>query len=203
MTLLTERDRLPTRFQRILLWSRCLFFLTGVVALGYVGFTLLHARLYQGAANRSLESQIQLEKEHKPTPSKPLVREGDVLGRIGIPRLGVLVAVLQGTTSQTLLLGAGHIDGTAFPGEPGNIGIAAHRDTYFRGLKGVRKNDEVQLETASGVSRYAVDWIKIVPPEDVSVLAASKQSELTLVTCYPFYFVGSAPKRFIVHAHKQ
>lgn len=119
MAFITERDRFPTRLQRILLWSRRLFFLTGVVALGYVGFTLLDARLYQAAANGALESQIQLEKERTLSPSKPVVQEGDVLGRIEIPRLGVLVAVLQGTTSQTLLLCAGHIDGTAFPGEPG------------------------------------------------------------------------------------
>lgn len=178
-------------------------FITGIVALAYVGFTLLGARLYQVSAKHSLEAQIQMTTGPKVSPFKPTVKDGDVLGRIDIPRLGVSVAVLQGTGSRILLLGAGHIAGTPLPGEPGNSGIAGHRDTFFRGLKDIRRNDEIQLQTATGLSRYEVDWVKVVEPTDTTVLDPSTaESTLTLVTCYPFYFVGSAPKRFVVHARK-
>ena len=175
-------------------------FITGILLLGYVGFTLLEARLYQVSAKRSLENEIQAEKERPQSQPKPPVKKGDVLGRMDIPRLGMSVAVLQGTSSRILRLGIGHIVGTPLPGEPGNIGIAGHRDTFFRGLKDIRKNDEIQLQTASGLSRYQVDWMKVVANDDQNVLAPSTESALTLVTCYPFYYVGSAPKRFIVHA---
>ena len=100
-----------------------------------------------------------------------------------------------------LRLGTGHIEGTPLPGDAGNSGIAGHRDTFFRGLKDIRKNDEIQFQTATGLFRYAVDWVKVVAPDDLSVLAPSTESSLTLVTCYPFYFVGPAPKRFVVRAH--
>jgi sortase A len=192
----------PAAKPRLLRWTQRLLFITGILLLGYVGFTLLEARLYQVSAKRSLENQIQLEKERPQTQPKPPVHKGDVLGRMDIPRLGMSVAVLQGTSSRVLRLGIGHIAGTPLPGEDGNIGIAGHRDTFFRGLKDIRKNDDIQLQTASGLSRYEVDWAKIVANDDQSVLAPSTESALTLVTCYPFYFVGPAPKRFVVRAHK-
>lgn len=190
------------RNQRLLRWTQRLLFITGILLLGYVGFTLLEARLYQVSAKRSLDNQIQVENERPQTQPKPPVRKGDVLGRMDIPRLGMSIAVLQGTSSRVLRLGIGHIAGTALPGEDGNVGIAGHRDTFFRGLKDIRKNDDIQLQTASGLSRYQVDWAKVVANDDQSVLAPSAESALTLVTCYPFYFVGPAPKRFVVRAHK-
>jgi sortase A len=146
-----------------------------------------------------------VENEHKPVQPAPAVKlpikEGDVLGRMDIPSLGVSVAVLQGTNSRMLRLGAGHIKDTALPGEPGNIGIAGHRDTFFRGLKDIHQKDEIQLQTATGLFRYEVDWARVVTPEDTGVLAPSTDSVLTLVTCYPFYLVGPAPNRFVVRAH--
>jgi len=207
MKLRIRRPLLPTRTRWLLRGSRYFFFIIGILALGYVGFTLLDARLYQVSAKRSLESQIvenqiQVKKEHDLIQLKPAIKKGDVLGRIDIPRLGVSVAVLQGTGSRVLRLGAGHIEGTPLPGEAGNSGIAGHRDTFFRELKDVRTNDEIQLQTATGLFRYQVDWVKVVAPDDISVLAPSPESVLTLVTCYPFYFVGPAPERFVVHAHK-
>jgi sortase A len=177
-------------------------FIIGTLALGYVGFTLVGATFYQVSAKRSLENRIQIVKEHKVDQPKPTVKKGDILGRIDIPRLGMSLAVLQGTSSRMLRLGAGHVEGTPFPGEPGNSGIAGHRDTFFRGLKDIRRNDEIQLQTATGLLRYDVDWMKVVEPGDLSILAPSTESTLTLVTCYPFYFVGPAPKRFVVRAHK-
>jgi sortase A len=112
----------------------------------------------------------------------------------------VSVAILEGTKSQTLRLGVGHIKGTALPGQPGNIGIAGHRDTYFRELKDIRTSDEIQIQTATGLSRYEVDWVHIVNPGDTDVLAPSAGSTITLVTCYPFHYLGTAPERFVVHA---
>jgi sortase A len=190
----------PTRW--LLRRSQYLFFITGILALGYVGFTVLEARVYQVSAKRSLETQIQVENEHGPSAPKPAVKNGDVLGRLDIPRLGVSVAVLQGTNSRILRLGVGHIGGTALPGEPGNSGIAGHRDTFFRELKDVHKNDEIELQTANGRFRYQVDWAKVVAPDDRTVLTSSTESALTLVTCYPFYFVGPSPKRFVVRARQ-
>jgi sortase A len=199
---LTIKSHHPARKPRLLRWTQRLLFITGLLLLGYVGFTLLEARVYQVSAKRSLENEIQAEKERRQSQPKPPVRKGDVLGRMDIPRLGMSVAVLQGTTSRILRLGIGHIAGTPLPGEAGNIGIAGHRDTFFRGLKDIRKNDEIQLQTTSGLSRYQVDWMKVVANDDQNVLAPSTESALTLVTCYPFYFVGPAPKRFVVRAHK-
>ncbi len=198
----TERG-IPTRAQRFLRWSQRLLFISGTLALGYVGFNLLDARLYQVSAKRSLESQIQLSKEPQDAQPKPTLKLGDVLGRLDIPSLGLSVAVLQGTSSRVLRRGAGHIEGTPLPGEPGNSGIAGHRDTFFRELKDIRRNDEIQLQTVNGLFRYQVDWVKVVEPNDTAVLEPSTlESTLTLVTCYPFYFVGSAPKRFVVRAHR-
>ena len=203
MKFITGRESFPTRMQRLLHWSQRLFFLTGILALTYVAFTLLDARLYQVSAKRSLERQVQADNGHNAIRLQPVVKKGDVLGRMDIPRLGVSIAILQGTSSRTLRLGAGHIEGTSFPGEAGNSGIAGHRDTFFRGLKDIRRNDEVQLQTATGLFRYEVDWAKVVEPRDTTVLAPSTvESTLTLVTCYPFYFLGPAPMRFVVRAHK-
>jgi sortase A len=184
-------------------WTRWFLLIAGALAVSYVALTLLHARFYQKVANNALEQQMHVEDQHQASLSRAVAKEGDVLGRIEIPRLGLKVAILEGTTSQTLRLGVGHIEGTALPGESGNIGIAGHRDTYFRGLKDIRARDEIQIQTASDLSRYEVDWVQIVAPSDIGVLSPSAESAITLVTCYPFYFIGAAPKRFIVHAHKE
>lgn len=203
MTLTTEREMRPTRIRRLLRWTQRLLLITGALALGYVGFTLLDARLYQASAKRSLEGEIHQAKEHHESQLKPGVKTGDLLGRVDIPRLGISVAVLEGTSARTLRRGAGHIEGTPLPGDTGNSGIAGHRDTFFRELKNVRENDEIQLQTATGLFHYEVDLVKVVDPDDLTVLEPSTfGSTLTLVTCYPFYFVGSAPKRFVVRAHK-
>jgi sortase A len=184
-------------------WSGCLLFTTGTVALAYVGLTLLDASRYQTSAKDSLETQIELAKDPKVSHIRPPIKAGDVLARLDIPRLGVSVAVLQGTGSRTLRLGAGHIEGTPLPGKPGNSGIAGHRDTFFRELKDIRQNDEIELQTATGLLRYEVDWVKVVAPNDTTGLEPSTgESTLTLVTCYPFYFVGPAPDRFVVHARQ-
>lgn len=126
----------------------------------------------------------------------------ETLGRLDIPTAGVSVMVLEGTADGALELGAGHIEGTAEPGEPGNLGIAGHRDGYFRGLRHVELGDTMTLATRYGVGRYEVDDLRVVDPEQVEVLEPSDESRLTLVTCYPFYYVGAAPKRYVVRARR-
>jgi sortase A len=198
-----ESEMFARRGQQFICWTHRILMLTGVLALAFVALTLFNARLFQNAANHTLEQQIHAEEQHAASPSRAAVKEGDILGKIEIPRLGFSVVVLQGTTSKTLLHGVGHIEGTALPGEAGNIGIAGHRDTYFRVLKDIRREDEIRLQTASGVARYEVDWIQITAPHDGDIVAPTGESALTLVTCYPFYYAGSAPERFVVHARRQ
>ena len=177
-------------------------FAVGLVLLCLVGAATLQAKLYQRHAKQLLQSELQRASVSKVVHPHAQIKENDVLGRLDIPRVGVSVAVLQGTGSRTLRLGTGHIESTSFPEDSGNVGIAGHRDTFFRALRDIRKNDEIQLQTATGLFHYRVDWIRVVTPDDVSVLAPSAEAALTLVTCYPFQFLGAAPKRFIVRAHQ-
>jgi sortase A len=127
-------------------------------------------------------------------------RMGAPLAVLSIPRLRLDVPVFEGTDELTLNRGAGRIVGTARPGERGNIGIAAHRDGFFRGLKDVRLGDRIELVELGRKSSYTVDNISVVDPGDLTVLRARPQPSLTLVTCYPFYFIGGAPQRYIVQA---
>jgi sortase A len=122
------------------------------------------------------------------------------LAVLSIPRIGIEVPVFDGTDDLTLNRGAGRILGTAKPGQSGNIGIAAHRDGFFRALKDIRSGDRIELRAQGDDFLYAVDEIEIVQPSDVTVLRNRPSPSLTLVTCYPFYFVGDAPQRYIVHA---
>jgi sortase A len=123
-----------------------------------------------------------------------------VIGRLEIPRLNLAVMVREGADESTLSRAVGHIPGTALPGNVGNVGLAGHRDTFFRALRNIQADDTIEMQTTAGTYRYVVKSTRIVTPRDVSVLQASGGETLTLVTCYPFYYVGSAPKRFIVHA---
>jgi sortase A len=127
---------------------------------------------------------------------------GSALGRIEISRIGLAVIIAEGTDEKTLQRAVGHITGTSLPGEQGNVALAGHRDTFFRELRNIRQDDEVTLTTPGGSFSYRVDSIKVVAPENTAVLNDSGESILTLVTCYPFYFVGPAPKRFVVRAHR-
>jgi sortase A len=122
------------------------------------------------------------------------------LAILRIPRIRVEVPVLAGTGDFALNRAVGHIEETATPGTDGNSGIAGHRDGFFRGLKDIAPGDAIQLETSSGLDAYRVERTWIVAPEDVSVLDPTSVRSITLVTCYPFYFVGPAPQRFIVRA---
>ena len=120
------------------------------------------------------------------------------LAVLRIPSLELEVAVLEGTDDLVLDRAVGHIEGTARPGDSGNIGIAGHRDGFFRGLKDIRRGDVIELATLEGTETYVVDDLSVVEPETVAVLGPTSEPSITLVTCYPFYFIGSAPQRFIV-----
>lgn len=184
-------------------WSARLLLVAGFSALGYSGYVLLDARLYQDREARSFERTLNAFAARGRARAGQLAlaaAEGSPLGRIEIPRLGLSAMILEGADALTLRRGVGHIPGTALPAQPGNVGIAGHRDTFFRPLREIRKGDEIVLTTLDGLRRYSVESTEVVRPDDVRVLSPSSQPMLTLVTCYPFYFVGSAPWRFVVHA---
>jgi sortase A len=122
------------------------------------------------------------------------------LAVLRIARVGIEAPVLEGTDDATLNRGVGHIEDTAVPGASGNIGLAGHRDGFFRALKDISVGDALDVETTAGLTHYRVQRTWIVDPDDVSVLDPTSTPSVTLVTCYPFYFVGSAPERFIVRA---
>jgi sortase A len=119
-----------------------------------------------------------------------------------IPRLGLSVVVVEGVGRTTLRRGVGHIPGTALPGEDGNVGLSGHRDTFFRPLKDLRIKDEIQISTLKGDFSYEVESLRVVEPSDVGVLEPARENVLTLVTCYPFFYIGAAPKRFVVRARQ-
>lgn len=208
MAVLTKpRTGKRRRLRLWLRWGGRALIAAGLFSLGFVGLVLVQAKLYDSDAQQYVsrppsDSQSGLIPQPELRPPESSLIEGQILGHMKISRLGVSAAVLQGTTSRTLRHGVGHIHGTAFPGAPGNSAIAGHRDTFFRALKDVHEGDEIELKTANVSTRYLVDWARVVPPEDNSALDPTRESALTLVTCYPFYFIGAAPDRFVVRAHR-
>jgi LPXTG-site transpeptidase (sortase) family protein len=144
----------------------------------------------------------ELRQFTAPEKTAPALPQQAVIGRIEIPRIGVRGMVLEGTSDSCLRRAIGHIEGTALPGQPGNIGLAGHRDTFFLGLKGIKEGDTIRIRTLDGTFTYKVESIRIVTPKDVDVLDPTPVPTLTLVTCYPFNFVGAAPDRYIVQARE-
>jgi sortase A len=125
-----------------------------------------------------------------------------VLGRIEIPRIGVSAIVREGDDDTTLAVAVGHIPGTARPGERGNMALAGHRDSFFRALRQIQLHDTIRIRTAGRRYEYLVDSTEVVAPEETRVLDPTGDAVLTLVTCYPFEYVGHAPNRFIVRASR-
>jgi len=188
---------------QLLKWGRRVLFVCAILTLGYCGYVLTDAWIFQYAESRNLELQLHAER---PLPDSPpgllAVATGGLIGRLEIPRLGLSVIVIEGEDPTTLRRAAGHVPGTALPGQAGNIGISAHRDTFFRPLRNIRHNDIITLITLQGEFRYRVVSTKVVSPDDIAVLESAGDEILTLVTCHPFYFVGPAPNRFIVRAER-
>ena len=140
------------------------------------------------------------EEQQPANPLRRRHRRNELVARIEIPRLNLKAIVREGDDDGTLKHAVGHVPSSALPGDIGNVAFAAHRDTIFRPLRNIKKNDRIVVSTLDGIYEYEVQWTRIVSPSDVSVLQASASKELTLITCYPFYYIGSAPRRFIVHA---
>jgi sortase A len=184
-----------------------LLWIVGLVCLGVAATALVESHVFQSLqsdafdrARASRKMTTPEERDEKLGFAKAAPATG-VLGRIEIPRLGIRAMVKEGVDDETLKVAVGHVPGTALPGEPGNIGLAAHRDTFFRRLRDVRKGDVLTLTTLDGSRSYRVTSTTVVEPDRVDVLArAGGTSRLTLVTCFPFDWVGAAPKRFVVAA---
>jgi sortase A len=166
---------------RLSLLKRVLFF-AGAAMLGYTGFTMLESHLVQH------DEAIKFEAAFTgPTSSRTSTAAipGHPIGKLTIPAAGISAIVLEGDDDGILKLAPGHIPGTALPGEPGNVGIAAHRDTFFRNLKNLRSGDVMQLVTLKNVYEYKINAIEVVDPERIDVLAPSGDPTLTLVTVTP------------------
>lgn len=198
--------------RRALVWIQRLLFAGAAALFAYCGFVMVDAFLFQRAENLRLE-QLLVERRAaggalpaprntSAKPQQPPV-DGSLIGRIQVARLGLSAIVIEGTTRATLRRAVGHIAGTSLPGQTGNTGLAGHRDSLFRPLRNIRRGDLITLTTESGEFRYRVLSTIIVKPDDVGVLVPDHNEILTLVTCYPFAFVGSAPDRFIVRAKRE
>lgn len=184
----------------------------GVSLLGGALATIVNSRVYQARQGRAFSDMERRAAEpphvlgsvpappadarSAPAPSAdPLL-----LGRIEIPRIGVSAIVREGDDDPTLAVAVGRIPGTARPGERGNMALAGHRDSFFRALQGIRLDDTIRIRTADRRYEYVVDSTEVVAPEETRVLDPTDDTVLTLVTCYPFEWVGPAPRRFIVRA---
>ncbi|MGA8028218.1 MAG: class D sortase [Bryobacteraceae bacterium] len=171
-------------------------FLCGVFLLGSAGWKIAKYECFQSQAEWLSASGLP---PNLLLASKSLVNPAKVLGRLEIPRLGMSVLIVDGDDEESLDLGAGHVPGTAPIGSSGNTVVAGHRDTAFRALRHIRIGDEIQI-SAGQTYNYAVESFHVVSADDTSQLQSTGVSKLTMVTCYPFRYIGSAPKRFIVRA---
>lgn len=187
-------NQTPNKSRATLRWIEVSLWMAGAAALLYCGWTLGSAAITQAKMARALQ-----QARRTPTKAAGPATPG-LVGRLEIHRIGISAVVMEGVDNQTMAVAVGHVPGTPQPGQRGNAVLAAHRDTFFRPLRNIKANDQITVDTGSRVVRYRVTSTEIVDPHDVAVIQSHRKNELTLVTCYPFYYVGAAPKRFIVHA---
>jgi sortase A len=191
-------DRRPWQVVFGLCWAAA-----AAAALTWSALVVFDAARAQDAARQALAA---MTAPSHPAPSHPAplsgarALRGAAIATLSIPRLALSTVVLHGSDDATLRDGPGHIESTAFPGEPGNVAIAGHRDTFFRPLRDIAVGDDVFLDTPLERIRYRVARLDVVGPRDLSVLKQSGEDTLTLITCYPFWVLGPAPDRFIVRA---
>ncbi len=192
-----------TRIWRI--WMSRALMAFGVVCLVYYSIVTVHTWRFQRAAKSRVDQTVAIERAPtvrtaKPDGSKSPVT-GEIIGRIDLPRLQLSAAVAEGDDDKTLEKAVGHLPDTPLPWlRRGNVALAAHRDGLFRRLEHIRLDDEVNFLTVRGEFRYRVTKTHIVDPDDVWVIAPTSTPTITLITCYPFSFIGNAPRRFIVQA---
>jgi sortase A len=172
-------------------WTQRILFAGAAVLLGYYGLVAADTWIFQQRLLKTLSA-----------PGSAPVASRGLLGRVEIARLGLSAMLIEGDDAKTLRRAVGHIPGTALPGQPGNVALSGHRDTFFRPLRNIRADDIIVVTTLQGEYRYRVVSTRIVAPDNVAVLDPGTGEILTLVTCYPFYFVGAAPDRFIVRAER-
>ena len=172
-----------------------LFFAFGIFALGYAGIVFADSHIYQAV-------EIQKFERTSPSPIPRILTDGDILGELQVPRLGLDAIVVQGDSTADLRRAVGHLSNSAMPGEWGNVALAGHRDTFFRPLRDVRLGDEIRFQTRERSFVYVVKSIEVVAPTDTRVLESSTGHDLTLLTCFPFHYVGPAPNRFVVRARE-
>jgi sortase A len=186
--------RRPRNSRALLLRAAfCVFLAGGILGLGYATYVIVDANTYQAIEESRLPSV-------RPVQGVRAVALGDVIGELQIPRIGLKAIFVQGDSPRILRRAVGHISQTALPGESGNVVLTGHRDSFFRSLRNIQPGDAIALKTPYGDFQYQVESTAVVPPSDVQVLEPSSEPTLTLVTCFPFYYVGPAPSRFIVRA---
>jgi sortase A len=188
--------------------------LISLALLGLWARTELDARSYQQAESTKLDAWVSREvsgpggvaaREASTPPGDPelsLADAGRTLGRLEIPRLRIAAMVAEGADSKTLGRAVGHVTATALPGSPGNCVLAGHRDTFLRGLGKVRVEDTIRIVTREHTYQYQVEWTEVVAPRRVDLLEPTSGRCVTLITCYPFRYIGHAPSRFIVRARQ-
>jgi sortase A len=180
---------------RMLACAERLLWTCGLLCVGYCLVLGVQAKGTQRLAERfgePLPTKIAAAVEHA---------AADVIGRIEIPALALSAPITADYDGDSLHRGVGHIPGTAVPGGLGTVGLVGHRDSFFRPLSRISTKMEVRLIDKSGTYHYVVDSTEVVSPDKVEVLNIGSRPELTLITCFPFDYVGAAPERFIVHAH--
>jgi len=158
------------------------------------------SRTAQWQAARDFNHILLTTKALPPSAKMPTPQRGDTFAKLIIPRLNAELYVVEGDDHADLRRGPGHLTGSALPGGSGNCIIAGHRDTHFRVLKDIKDGDDIVLQTFSGQYLYRVHLTQVIPPTDTAVLEPTRTPQLSLITCYPFYYIGSAPERFLVRA---
>jgi len=188
-------------------WPERILIILGFLLVGFWFKYDTEARAFRSAETKKLEaarsgaeSSAALARQPFEEPWAPARLESGVFGRIEIQRLGISALIAEGAEPAQLKHAVGHIATTVFPGQPGNCALAGHRDSFLRGLGDAREGDVIRIDTLQGTYTYVVEWGRVVGPHRVDVLDATTEPSLTLVTCYPFHFVGPAPERFVVRA---
>jgi sortase A len=197
-------------------WLQRVLLVLGFLFLGLWSMSYLEARGFQAAESKEFEAALReaaagqsdaarvrafIGPPASAAPKRGKASEG-VLGKIEIPRLRIAAIIAEGVDARTLKHAVGHVPSTALPGRPGNCALAGHRDTFLRGLGGVRAGDVIRVVTLERTYTYRVEWGVVVEPRRVDVLDSTDARSLTLVTCYPFEYIGHAPQRFVVRARQ-